>query len=234
MFDVGGHSLYLECRGSGQPTILFLHGYAGDRTHGSHLFAYADRLRVCAYDRANMGLSDPVEGVQSGTDVIADLERLMAAAEVPAPYLLVANSAGGLLAEIYAGNQPDAVAGMVLVDASLHSDADIDRYFADMGEIDLEQLKAEFATGPEPIRWTIHEEARAALDHIPDVPITYLRALQDSDLPPEAHEIWQAGLDELLARSSNGRVVDVDGPHTLPPPPVHEAIDRVLELLDGA
>jgi pimeloyl-ACP methyl ester carboxylesterase len=230
--DIGGQSLYLECRGSGGPTILFLHGYDGDRTHGYHLFdGYADRHMVCVYDRASMGLSDPAQGVQSGADVIDDLKRLLEAAQVPGPYLLVANSAGGLLAEIYAGDQPDAVVGMVLVDASLHSDADVDRYFADKGEVDLEQLKTDFATGPEPILWTIHDEALAAVEHIPDIPITYLRALQDADLPPEAQEIWEAGLDDLLARSSNGRAVDVDGPHTLPPPPVHEAIDQMLELL---
>jgi pimeloyl-ACP methyl ester carboxylesterase len=229
-FDIGGRSLYIECRGDGSPTILFLHGFAGDRTHGYHLFdGYADRHRVCVYDRAGMGLSDPAESVQSGADIIDDLTRLLEAADVPGPHLLVANSFGGVLAEIFAGEQPDEVAGMVLVDASLHADADLDRYFADRGEFDLEEMKAEFASGPEPIHWTIHDEAREALDRIPDVPITYLRASQGSDVSPEAQEVWEAGLDALLARSSNARVVDVEGPHSLPPPPVHEAIDQMLD-----
>ena len=232
--DIGGRSLYLECRGSGSPTILFLHGAGGDRTHGHHLLpAYADRHTVCVYDRAGMGLSDPADGVQSGADVIDDLNRLLDAAEVPGPYLLVANSFGGVVAEIFAADQPDSIAGMVLVDASLHADADVDRWFAEQGELDLEQFQAEFETGPEAIRWTIHDEARAALDGIPDVPITYLRALQTEGLPAAAQEIWNAGLDELLARSSNGQVVDVDGPHTLPPPPVHEAIDEMLVQAGG-
>ena len=232
--DIGGRSLYLDCRGSGSPTILFLHGAGGDRTHGHHLLpAYADRHTVCVYDRAGMGLSDPADGVQSGADVIDDLNRLLDAAEVPGPYLLVANSFGGVVAEFFAADQPDSIAGMVLVDASLHADADVDRWFAEQGELDLEQFQAEFETGPEAIRWTIHDEARAALDGIPDVPITYLRALQTEELPAAAQEIWNAGLDELLARSSNGQVVDVDGPHTLPPPPVHEAIDEMLVEAGG-
>lgn len=233
-FDIGGRSLHIECRGGGSPTILFLHGFAGDRTHGYHLFdGYADRHRVCVYDRANMGLSDPVGGVQTGAAVIADLKRLLEGAEVSGPYLLVANSFGGVLAEILAGDQAGAVAGMVLVDASLHSDADVDRYFADRGDFDLEEMKAEFASGPELIAWTIHDEARAALQNIPDIPITYLRALQGSGPPAEAEaqEIWEAGLDALLARSSNARVVDVDGPHSLPPPPVHGAVNQMLDLL---
>ena len=232
--DIGGRALYLECRGSGEPTILFLHGAGGDRTHGHHLLSgYADRHRVCVYDRANMGLSDAVEGSQSGADVVDDLTRMLEAADVPEPYLLVANSFGGIVAELYAADQPEAVAGMVLVDASLHSDADVDRWFADRGELDLEQFQEEYESEPEHIRWTIHDEARAALERIPDVPITYLRAVQESGLPPEAQEIWNAGLTDLLARSANGRLVDVEGPHALPPPPVHEAIDEMLKVLNG-
>ena len=186
---------------------------------------------VCVYDRANMGASDPVEGTQTGADIIDDLKHLLEAADVPPPYMLVANSHGGLIAELYAGDQPDAVAGLVLVDASLHSDGDIDRYFAEIGELNLEEFQGEYASDVEATLWTIHDEARAALATIPDVPITYLRALQAADLPPEAQEIWDAGLNELLARSSNGVQVDVDGPHDLPPPDVHEAIDDMLELL---
>ncbi|MEO6577354.1 MAG: alpha/beta hydrolase [Candidatus Limnocylindria bacterium] len=75
--DIGGRSLYLECRGTGQPTILFLHGYGGSGAHGFHLFDYADRQMVCVYDRANMGRSDAIDGTQTGADIIDDLERLL-------------------------------------------------------------------------------------------------------------------------------------------------------------
>ena len=234
--DIGGRSLYLECRGGGEPTILFLHGDGGTRTHGYPLFdAYADRHQVCVYDRANMGLSDPVEAPQSGADVVGDLKALLTAAALPGPYLIVAGSFGGLVAELYAADQPDQVAGIVFIDASLHSDADVDRYFAEQGELDLEAFEAEYAGGPETILWTIHDEARATLDKIPDVPITYLRASESrGGLPPDAQAIWDAGLDEVFAQSSNSRLVEVTGPHALPPAPVHEAIDQMLEDLGGA
>lgn len=228
--DIGGRSLYLECRGSGEPTILFFHGDGGDRTHGYHLLdAYSDRHKVCVYDRANMGLSDTTDGTQTGADVIADLMGLLDAADVPGPYLVVANSFGGLLAELFAAERPDQLAGMVLVDASLHADADVDRYFAEQGELDLAAFEAEYARGPEKIVWTIHDEARASLERIPDVPIRYLRASESGGLPTEAQAIWDAGLEELLARSSDGQVIDVTGPHTLPPGPVHDAIDEMLD-----
>lgn len=234
-FDVGGRSLHLECRGSGDgPTILYLHGYGGRGVHGSHLWdAYADSHRVCVYDRANMGLSDPSEGTQTGADITEDLKRLMAAAEVPPPFLLVAQSHGGVIAELYAGDQPEAVSGIVFIDASLHSDADLDRYFDEIGEMDLDAFQAEYNSDVELTLWTIHDEARAAIETIPDIPMTYLAAVRASD-PPEAAEtkaIWDAGLAELFARSSNAQLVEVEGPHDLPPPAVHQAIDDMLELL---
>ena len=54
-----GHGLYIECAGTGSPTIVFLHGIGGNRTHGTPLLSeFSSRTRVCIYDRANMGLSD--------------------------------------------------------------------------------------------------------------------------------------------------------------------------------
>ncbi|MEO6577355.1 MAG: hypothetical protein ABIO99_00415 [Candidatus Limnocylindria bacterium] len=149
------------------------------------------------------------------------------------PYLLVANSHGGLIAELFAGSEPDAVAGMVLVDASLHSDGNVDRYFAGVGEFDLEEFQAEYASDVEATLWTIHDEARAALASIPDVPITYLVAVLEDKLPSEADAVSEAGLGELLARSSNGQRIEVDGAHDLPPPHGHGAIDEMLQLLSG-
>jgi len=66
------------------------------------------------------------------------------------------------------------------------------------------------------------------------VPITYLRALQAMDLPAAAQAIWDAGLAELFARTSNGRLVDVDSPHVIPPPPIRDAVDQMLELLGAS
>ncbi len=234
LIDIGGRSLYMECRGTGAPTILFLHGYGGRARHGYHLFNYADRQMVCTYDRAHMGESDPVDGIQSGADIVDDLSRLLEAAEVPGPYLLVAASHGGLIAELFAGAHPDQVAGMVLIDASLHADGDLDRYFASIGEFDLAEFQAEYEADVEATAWTIHDEAAAALATIPDVPITYLVAIfEGGGMPSEADALWEDGLAELLARSSNGQRTEVDGPHDLPPRPIHAAIDDILQLLEA-
>jgi len=116
---------------------------------------------------------------------------------------------------------------MVFLDASLPSDADVDRLLVDRGLIDPIKPTELYANGGETFRYSIHEEARTAMDAIPDVPISYLRATL-FDAPPgapkdEMQAIGQKGIDALLAHSSNGKQVDVDGPHfPLPEQPVNE------------
>ena len=227
----------MECVGSGSPTIVYLHGIGGDRTQGYDLQkTFSDRVRVCTYDRANMGLSDSVEGTLPGADAAKDLAALLAAAEIPPPYVLVAGSFGGLIALIYAGGHPKDVAGMVFLDASLPSDADVDQLLVDRGLIDPIKPTELYANGGETFSYSIHTEASAALGTIPDVPISYLRATQ-FDAPPgapveEMKAIGQRGIDTLLSHSSNGKQVDVDGPHfPMPQQPVDDEVQRVLDLI---
>ena len=236
-YDVGGHSLYMECAGAGSPTIVFLHGIGGDRTHGYALQkAFSGRVRVCVYDRSNMGLSDRVEGVLTGADAANDLGALLVAADIPPPYVLVAGSFGGLIALIYAGAHPRDVAGMVFLDASLPSDAEVDQLLVDRGLIDPIKPTDPYANNGETFRYSVHGEARAALNAISDVPISYLRA-SIFEAPPgapikEMQAIGQRGIDTLLTRSSHGKQVEVDGPHfPLPEQPVNDEVRRVLDLI---
>ena len=62
--------------------------------------------------------SDPVDLPRAVSEIVADLHALLDAADVPGPYVLVADSMGGLLARLYAGTYPDEVAGFVSVDAA--------------------------------------------------------------------------------------------------------------------
>jgi len=239
-FDVGGHSLRMECAGTVSPTIVFLHGIGGDRTQGYPLQeGFSDRVRVCTYDRSNVGLSDSVDGTLTGSDAAHDLDALLTAADIPPPYLLVAGSFGGLIALIYAGDHPKDVAGLVFLDASLPSDADVDQLLVDRGLIDPIKPTDPYANNGETFLYSIHEEARAALQAIPDVPISYLRA-SEFEAPPgapleEMTAIGQGGISALLAHSSNGKQVDVDGPHfPLPQQPVDDQVLRVLDLIDAS
>ena len=93
-------------------------GYPGDSTtwrdvHGQ----LGQTTRTCAYDRAGLGNSPPMRGVHDARDEIADLQRLLGAAGIRPPYVLVGHSYGGMLARLFASERPEETAGVVLVDA---------------------------------------------------------------------------------------------------------------------
>jgi len=123
MIDVGGRRMRIVCagpQGTDQPIIILeagAFGFAADfGTVQDQLTAKG--LRNCAYDRAGMGYSDPSPEPRDGVAIAKDLEALLAAAKVPAPYVLVGHSMGGLRLREFAGRNPGAVAGVVLVDAT--------------------------------------------------------------------------------------------------------------------
>jgi pimeloyl-ACP methyl ester carboxylesterase len=79
--------------------------------------ALAPSARVCVYDRAGLGWSDPSNGPRTPTAIAADLHTLLTNASVPGPSVLVGASVGGKYIRLFAEQYPDAVAGLVLVDA---------------------------------------------------------------------------------------------------------------------
>ena len=115
-FDVGALELALSCVGSGSPTVVL---EAGDGVPSNVMGdvvkkAFSARLRVCSYDRANTGGSDSGAALpRRSPEVVSNLHDLLAAAKVPGPYVLVGNSAGGMLVQAYAKSYPDDVSGVV-------------------------------------------------------------------------------------------------------------------------
>jgi pimeloyl-ACP methyl ester carboxylesterase len=116
MVDIGGRSLYLDCRGEGSPTVILEAGLTADTSWWDDVIdPIAGFTRVCAYDRANNGRSDDV-GLHTGDQSVTDLEQLLAAKKIDPPYVLVAWSFGGPISRLFAARHPDDVSGMVLVD----------------------------------------------------------------------------------------------------------------------
>lgn len=119
LIDVGGHRLYLNCTGSGSPTVVIEPG-AGLMSADLALIApmVARDSRVCVYDRAGRGWSEPANGVQDGAQTAADLHTLLRRSDAPGPYVLAGHSFGGLYALTFAARYPEDTAGLVLVDST--------------------------------------------------------------------------------------------------------------------
>ncbi|MEX2553006.1 MAG: alpha/beta hydrolase [Actinomycetota bacterium] len=119
LIDVGGYRLHLHCTGSGSPTVVLEAG-GGDMSSvfGWIAPAVARDTRVCVYDRAGRGWSEPAEAAQDRAEIARDFRTLLHRANVPGPYVLAGHSFGGLYVRAFAARYPDEVAGMVLVDST--------------------------------------------------------------------------------------------------------------------
>ena len=124
LIDVGGHRLHLNCTGSGSPTVVLEPGGgAMSSTLGWIAPAVARDTRVCVYDRAGRGWSEPADTPQDGAQIATDLHTLLQRGHVPGPYVLAGHSFGGLYVLTFAARYPDEVAGMVLVDSTAPASA---------------------------------------------------------------------------------------------------------------
>lgn len=122
-FTIGDARLHLYCSGpQGGGSIIFENGMGVVSDSWTRVHAILDdTYRVCRYDRAGTGHSPAYDGPVDAASSARRLGRLIAAAELEQPVILVGHSFGGLIGRVFADQNPGAVAGLVLVD-SAHED----------------------------------------------------------------------------------------------------------------
>jgi pimeloyl-ACP methyl ester carboxylesterase len=112
-----GRRLNLFCMGSGTPVVMFEAGGGDDSLSFRRVQRrLATVTRVCSYDRAGMGFSDPSDAPSTASHAVNDLHALIRQAGIPLPVILVGHSDGGLYTAFYAADFPRDVAGIVLID----------------------------------------------------------------------------------------------------------------------
>jgi pimeloyl-ACP methyl ester carboxylesterase len=188
LVEVAGHRLAVHCTGSGHPTVVILHGWIDQPGVSSHYYYGAltanleGDFRVCDYDRANVGDSETVPGPQTPERVVGDLDELMEALGDHGPYVLVGQSAGGMVASAYAVAHPDKVAGIVMVDADFDDEITLEENGivpAGLGACSPANRKADGQDSLQRIdncaiyRWAYQRRALR-----PKVPLVYLAAKQ--------------------------------------------------------
>lgn len=243
-----GRRLHLVCQGQGGPTVILEAGL-GDTSAAWHLVQpeVARVTRVCAYDRAGLGLSDPGPMPRTSSAIAGDLHALLHRAELSPPYVIVAHSMGALGALLFADRHLPELAGMVLVDPS----------FADQAET-LAPFLPEAAPHGDPATVAGSEaESMSSLSGDPaDSDSAQLKA-EARDLGPlpmivltgadtggtDANDprvragkaLWKAGHDALAACSTRGvsRMVPQSG-HSIHLDQPGVVVSAVLEIVEEA
>jgi pimeloyl-ACP methyl ester carboxylesterase len=262
--DIGVRTMHLVCvapTDTGEPTILLEVGGGGD------LLSWAEVLRVmpsthrlCAYDRAGLGKSEPpAEASRTAADQIADLRALLDAARVSGPFVIGAHSDGATVATLFTQAYPDDVVGLLFVDprgprvrvewldALPAPAADEPASITDFRD-GLETFETDPSLNPERLHLQASFAAGAAALDAPgplfgDRPVLVLSAETTPGpqlgLPPDLartiDDIWAAGQQELADESTAGSLETVArAGHEIQvdqPAAVIDALERILDDL---
>lgn len=255
LVDIGGRKLQLLTRGEGSPTVVVEAGLGEPPIQSGSWRAVLDAIsrsnRICIYDRAGLGKSDPPPKLpRTSRDVADDLNVLLEKAGVPGPYLLVGHSWAGNHMRVFAGLHPEKVLGMVLVD-SAHPDQD-EKWTAALPAPSpdepesvrkMRQLfatRADPASNPERIDFRASESQVRAAPGLGDKPLVILshssKFRYDPSLPEELSLKFEAVAQQLQADlkrlSSNSTLKQSrDGGHYLHAEDPELAIQGIRQAL---
>jgi len=208
--DIGGYELAWMCQGEGSPTIIAEAGYdsAGTSTFFESMGPMSDISRVCTYDRAGTGTSDPRPRGLHVTSLLQanELHSLLEGASIAPPYVVVAHSYGGFVARLFAATYPKEMAGLVLVDSS-HEDeiGPYRRYYGGTSEgdwVDGGDLIDIGATG---------RALRRTARDFGEMPLAVVKAGRYEDVLTVA--LWNQTQADLATLSSNSVLVQAQGGH---------------------
>jgi pimeloyl-ACP methyl ester carboxylesterase len=117
LVDVGGYKLNIDCNGKGSPTVVLESG-GQVPAKGWRLVqpGIANFTRVCSYDRAGYGWSDPGPMPRKLPQIVHELHTLLQNVGEKPPYILVGHSFGKGSVLLYDKLYPNDVAGLVLVE----------------------------------------------------------------------------------------------------------------------
>jgi hypothetical protein len=123
LIDIGGYRLHLWCTGNGAPVVVLDAGLGGTSAGWGFVQPEVARFtRVCSYDRAGMGYSDPGPSPRTARRIANELAELLARDGIAGPVVLAGESIAGFNVRLFASDHPERTAGLVLVDASHEDD----------------------------------------------------------------------------------------------------------------
>lgn len=110
-----GIALHVEDRGTGSPTLVFLHYWGGSSRTWQHVVsALTPNYRTIAIDQRGWGQLDAPQTGYTLSDLADDAQGVIEALGLD-PYILVGHSMGGKVAQLLASRRLYGLAGLVLV-----------------------------------------------------------------------------------------------------------------------
>ena len=251
--NVNGRQISYICFGEGTPTVVLDSNHDMDWLYWDKVLQkVAPHTRICAYNRAGLGESDPAPTPRTSLDMAIDLHNLLISAGLAGPYILVGHAAGGLNALVYANQYPQDVVGMVLADPNN----------PDLVQRMLEYLPPESASEPSevaicrrnledfyefwissknPEGWDLpssFEQVRA-ISSLGNLPLIVITDILDNactgELDEKEDQIFINLLAEYAALSTNGtQIITKSSGHMLPQNNPDAIIDAILQVLEQA
>jgi pimeloyl-ACP methyl ester carboxylesterase len=118
-YTVDGQQMHMECSGAGSPTVILEAAASAAWSEWRKVEPQlSQQTRVCSYDRAGHGWSEPRKGPRDAESIVRELHSLLDQAGVKPPLVLVGHSAGGLYVREYAREFPSEVVGVALIESS--------------------------------------------------------------------------------------------------------------------
>jgi pimeloyl-ACP methyl ester carboxylesterase len=208
LVDIGGRRLNLFCLGSGSPTVILDAGLGDDISAWRKVQGeIAGTTRVCAYDRAGYGFSDPAVLPRDAIALSKDLERLIRAARSAPPYVIVGGSIAALHTRLFVDAHLRDVVGVVLVDPSFeHQVAEYERATPAFRRSAQQQLATyrscivELRHGTPPVGSKVWKDCVG--DPEPDLPPAVTKALV-ARITPSFYRMALSELSEFEGESSD-------------------------------
>jgi pimeloyl-ACP methyl ester carboxylesterase len=201
LVDIGGRRLAIEFAGEGTPVVVLeAFGGAGLDVWQPIWEQLTQLTRICCYDRAGTGQSDPSTLPLTGLQLVADLRALLIKTATPLPVILVGASFGGAIMQLYARTYPEDVCGLVLLD-SMHCDQ-VARFYA-YSQTWGDELVAEIAEHLAGIDWTT--TAQQLRDALPLAPIPLAVVSRGKSTPVAA--VWSELQKELASQVPTGQQI---------------------------
>jgi pimeloyl-ACP methyl ester carboxylesterase len=225
----GGRNAYVQCAGSGSPTIILESGDESDHIQWRLVEpSLAERTRTCSYDRLGTGASDKATGCRQLKDLNGDLETLLRTTGEDGPYVLVGTSGGGFLMAGFAYAHPQDVKGMAFVEtphAIIAEEAPPEL---------LQELKCDSPMNEERRDYVaVENEAWANRERIGDIPLVVISNDYGDDYDNEEQRTNVEDQKGWFKLSPQARQVVVTSGHDVPENEPDLVIKEILQVLEA-